>query len=210
MEDISRYITTLGYAAAALLLAAPHTGRAQPASDTSIAALQATFRKYVAADSNVGATLLVMRNGTALLQDNVGMGDRERLQPVTNATIYHWGSITKTLTAIAIMQLRDRGKISLDDRITKYIPELRQIHNAYGSMDDITLRMLLSHTAGTRDGTWPYGSGQTWEPFEPTRWEQLVAMMPYQETLFTPGAKYGYSNPGFVYLARVIESRRNV
>ena len=205
MEDISRYLTTLGYAAAAFLLAAPHTGRAQPASDTSIAALQATFRKYVAADSNVGATLLVMRNGTALLQDNVGMGDRERLQPVTNATIYHWGSITKTLTAIAIMQLRDRGKISLDDRITKYIPELRQIHNAYGSMDDITLRMLLSHTAGTRDGTWPYGSGQTWEPFEPTRWEQLVAMMPYQETLFTPGAKYGYSNPGFVYLARVIE-----
>lgn len=44
---------------------------------------------YAAADSNVGATLLVMRNGTALLQDNVGMGDRERLQPVTNATIYH-------------------------------------------------------------------------------------------------------------------------
>ena len=205
MSTIARRIVTLGFAGAALALATPHSGRAQQASDTSIAALQATFRRSVAADSNVGATLLVMRNGSALLQDNAGMGDRELKQPVTNATIYHWGSITKTLTAIALMQLRDRGKLSLDDRITKYLPELRQIHNAYGSMDDITLRMLMSHTAGTRDGTWPYGSGQSWEPFEPTRWEQLVAMMPYQETLFKPGAKYAYSNPGFVYLARVIE-----
>ena len=205
METRSRRIATFSFAGAAILLATPQTGRAQQASDTSIAALQSTFRKYVAADSDVGARLLVMRNGSALLQDNVGMGDRELKQPVTNATIYHWGSITKTLTAIAIMQLRDRGKLSLDDRITKYLPELRQIHNAYGSMEDITLRMLMSHTAGTRDGTWPYGSGKTWEPFEPTKWEQLVAMMPYQETLFKPGTKYGYSNPGFVYLARVIE-----
>lgn len=205
MSAIVRHIATFGFAGAALMLATPHTGRAQQATDTSLAALRATFRKYVAADSNIGATLLVMRNGTALLQDNVGLGDRELKQPVTNATIYHWGSITKTLTAIAIMQLRDRGKLSLDDRITQYIPELRQVHNAYGSMDDITLRMLLSHTAGTRDGTWPYGSGKAWEPFEPTKWEQLVAMMPYQETLFKPGTKYGYSNPGFVYLARVIE-----
>ena len=49
--------------------------------------------------------------------------------------IYHYGSITKTLTAIAIMQLRDRGRLSLDDRITTYIPELRQVHDPYGSMD---------------------------------------------------------------------------
>ncbi|MGV3707807.1 MAG: serine hydrolase domain-containing protein [Gemmatimonas sp.] len=167
--------------------------------------MQANFRRYVGADSVVGGKLLVMRDGRAILQDHYGMGDRALRQPVTDATIYHWGSITKTLTAIAIMQLRDRGKLSLDDRITKYIPELRLIHNAYGSMDDITLRMLMSHSAGTRDGTWPYGDGKPWEPFEPTKWEQLVAMMPYQETLFKPGSRYGYSNPGFVYLARVIE-----
>ena len=103
MRHVSRHIATLGFAGAALLLATPHTSHAQQASDTSIVALQATFRKYVAADSNVGATLLVMRNGAALLQDNVGMGDRELKQPVTNATIYHWGSITKTLTAIALL-----------------------------------------------------------------------------------------------------------
>jgi CubicO group peptidase (beta-lactamase class C family) len=178
---------------------------AQAANSVTVDSLQASFRKYVAADSIVGASLLVVRNGAAVLHDNVGMGDRALNQPITDASIFHWGSITKTLTAIAIMQLRDRGKLSLDDKITHYIPELRQIHNPFGSMDDITLRMLMSHTAGTRDGTWPYGDGKPWEPFEPTKWEQLVAMMPYQQVLFKSGSKFGYSNPAFVYLARVIE-----
>ena len=65
--------------------------------------------------------------------------------------------------------------------------------------------MLLSHTAGFQNGTWPYGNGKPWEPFEPTTWNQLVAMMPYQQLRFKPGSRYGYSNPGFIYLARVIE-----
>lgn len=177
----------------------------QTANDTSVATLQTAFRKYATLDSVVGGSLLVIRNGAAVLHDNVGMGDRALKEPITDATIFHWGSITKTLTAVAIMQLRDRGKLSLDDKITRYIPELRQLHNPFGSTDDITLRMLLSHTAGTRDGTWPYGDGNPWEPFEPTKWEQLVAMMPYQQVLFKPGARYAYSNPAFVYLARVIE-----
>jgi CubicO group peptidase (beta-lactamase class C family) len=65
--------------------------------------------------------------------------------------------------------------------------------------------MLLSHSAGFQNGTWPYGDGKPWEPFEPTTWEQLVAMMPYQEVAFKPGSKYSYSNPGFIYLGRIVE-----
>jgi CubicO group peptidase (beta-lactamase class C family) len=65
--------------------------------------------------------------------------------------------------------------------------------------------MLLSHTAGFQGGTWPWGNNKEWEPFEPTTWNQLVAMMPYSELQFRPGSRYGYSNPAFVYLARVIE-----
>lgn len=66
-------------------------------------------------------------------------------------------------------------------------------------------RRLLSHSAGFQNPTWPYDAGAAWEPFEPTRWEQLVAMMPYQRTHFAAGSRFGYSNPAFIYLARNIE-----
>jgi CubicO group peptidase (beta-lactamase class C family) len=146
-----------------------------------------------------------MRDGKVLAHHEVGQADRERNEAMTDRAIFHWASITKTLTAIAIMQLRDRGKLSLDDRVTKWVPELRQVHDQFGSIDDVTIRMLLSHSAGFQNPTWPYTEGKSWEPFEPTRWEQLVSMMPYQELLFAPGSKFGYSNPAFIYLARIIE-----
>ena len=117
------------------------------------------------------------------------------MQKVDERTIYHWASVTKTLTAVAIMQLRDRGKLSLDDKVTTWVPELRQVHNPYGSMDEITIRMLLSHTSGFQDGTWPYGNGASWEPFEPTRWEQLGGDDAIPGDQFPPGSKYSYSNP---------------
>jgi CubicO group peptidase (beta-lactamase class C family) len=71
-------------------------------------------------------------------------------------------------------------------------------------MDSITIRMLMSHSAGFQNPTWPYKQGLQWEPFEPTTWAQLVAMMPYQELYFKPGSRYSYSNPGFIYLGRII------
>jgi CubicO group peptidase (beta-lactamase class C family) len=163
------------------------------------------FDSYALADSVVGATVLIMRQGRVIAHHERGLADRERHEPVDERTIFHWASITKTLTAIGIMQLRDRGLLTLDDKVTNYVPELRRMHNPFGSMDAITIRMLLSHTAGFQDPTWPYKAGKPWEPFEPTSWEQLVSMMPYQEIEFRPGSRFGYSNPAFIYLARIIE-----
>jgi CubicO group peptidase (beta-lactamase class C family) len=176
-----------------------------PAIPAAWATYIRSFDSLAAADGIVGGGIVLVEDGHMLAHHEYGYADRERRVPISLQTIYHYGSITKTLTAIAIMQLRDRGKLNLDDRITLYVPELRRVHDAFGSMDDITLRMLLSHSAGFQDPTWPYKQGKPWEPFEPTTWNQLVAMMPYQELSFSPGSRYSYSNPGFIYLARVIE-----
>ncbi len=170
------------------------------------AAYARAFTAYAATDSVVGAGTVMVRGGRIVARADVGWADRAGRVPADERTIYHYGSITKALTAIAIMQLRDRGLLSLDDPVTRWVPELRLIHNAYGSMDAVTIRMLLSHSAGFQNPTWPYGDGRPWEPFEPTRWEQLVAMMPYQQVLFAPDSRYGYSNPAFIYLARIVEA----
>lgn len=163
------------------------------------------FDAYCQADSVVGASALFMHDGRVVAWHNRGMADRARGERVDSNTIFHWGSITKTLTAIGIMQLRDHGRLTLDDHVTNYIPELRQVHNPFASMDGITIRMLLSHSAGFQNPTWPWDTGADWEPFEPTRWEQLMAMMPYMKIHFAPGSRFGYSNPAFIYLARIIE-----
>ena len=164
-----------------------------------------TFQAYVDSDRVVGASVVLMKGGRVVGRYDTGDADRTAKVAVDSQTIFHWGSITKSLTAISIMQLRDRGKLSLDDKIVRWVPELRTVHDPFGMIDSITIRMLLSHTAGFQAGTWPWGNNKPWEPFEPTTWNQLVAMMPYSELLFRPGSRYSYSNPGFVYLARVIE-----
>ncbi len=196
-------------ASLALFVAPMTTLAAQPAQSPAPSAawdaFAREFRAYVAADRIVGASALVMKNGQIVARLNVGDQNRAGHVAVDDQTIYHWGSITKALTAISIMQLRDRGKLSLDDKIVRYVPELRALHDPFGMIDSITIRQLMSHSAGFRNGTWPYSSGKSWEPFEPSTWNQLVAMMPYQELLFKPGTKYSYSNPAFIYLARVIE-----
>ena len=93
--------------------------------------------------------------------------DREACRS-TDDTIYHWASITKTFTGIAIMQLRDRGLLSLDDPVVKYVPELALAHDPFGNIADIKIRHMMSHSAGFRAATWPWGGDQPWHPFEPT------------------------------------------
>lgn len=165
-----------------------------------------TFEKELATAGVVGASFIFVKENKPVLEEHFGMSNAETSQAVDTNTIYHWASNTKPFTGIAIMQLRDRGSLKLDDPITKYIPELRKIHNEHGSMDDITIRHLMTHSGGFRNGTWPWRNNKPWEPFEPTEWSQLVAMFPFTEVQFKPGTKFSYSNPGIIYLGRVIET----
>ncbi len=163
------------------------------------------FDAFAEAAHVVGGSAVLVRDGRIVARHHYGFADRASGRRVGDSTIYHWASVTKTLTAIAVLQLRDRGRLKLDDPITRWVPELRAVHGPDGAVDRITLRMLLSHSSGFQSPTWPWDRGEPWEPFEPTEWSQLEAMMPYQRLEFVPGSRYGYSNPGYIYLARVVE-----
>lgn len=173
--------------------------------EQSYKGLQTFYQQALRRHNIIGSSLFLVHDNQVIAKEFYGNANLEKQQPVDEETIYHWASITKTFTGIAIMQLRDRGLLKLDDPIVKYLPELKVVHNPFGDMSEITLRHLLSHSAGFRDSTWPWGGEKDWHPHEPQRWEQLVAMLPYTEILFKPGSKFSYSNPGIIYLGRVIE-----
>jgi len=168
-------------------------------------ALVAEHRAAADSAGIVGATLALVRNGEVAAADYFGLADVATGRPVDARTLFHWASITKTFTAVAVLQLRDRGLLALDDPAVAAVPELRAVHDPYGSIEDVTLRHLLSHSSGFRNPTWPWDEGEPWQPFEPTEWSQLVAMMPYTQLHFPPGSRYGYSNPGVIFLGRAIE-----
>jgi CubicO group peptidase (beta-lactamase class C family) len=192
---------------------APACGTPSAGSGTSIAgsqdpaygALIAGYRAAMQKAGIVGSGLLIVRDGRVAAHATDGLQNLDRREPVTPDTIFHWASITKTFTGIAIMQLRDRGLLSLDDPVVKYVPELRLAHDPFGDISQVKIRHLMSHSAGFRGSTWPWGGDKPWQPFEPTTWEQLVAMLPYTDVQFAPGSKYSYSNPGVIFLGRIIQ-----
>ncbi len=153
----------------------------------------------------VGSSFVFLRDSKILAREYYGAANLEKKQTVNENTIYHWASNTKPLTGIAIMQLRDRGLLKLDDPIVKYLPELETVHNPFGEMRQITIRQLMNHSAGFRNSTFPYKNGKDWQPFEPQKYSQVEAMLPFTEILFKPGSRYSYSNLGIVFLGQIIE-----
>jgi CubicO group peptidase (beta-lactamase class C family) len=186
------------------LLASALAFQPAPAAD-AWSRVTALYRQRLQQAGIVGSSLVFVKDGRVVHKAFEGYQDRDARRSVDEDTIFHWASITKTFTGVAIMQLRDRGLLKLDDPAVKYVPELRQVHNPFGDMSQVTIRHLMSHSGGFRAGTWPWGGDQPWHPFEPTRWEQVVAMFPYTELLFKPGSQYRYSNPGVIFLGRIIE-----
>ena len=157
----------------------------------------------------VGGGFAFVHGQSPAAQFSFGEARQESHQKVDAETAFNWASITKTFTAIAILQLRDRGLLSLDDSAVRYVPELRQVHDIYGPIEAITIRHLLTHSAGFRNPTWPWDCDDAancdWQPFEPTWWAQVAAMLPYTHIAFKPGSRWSYSNLGYVFLGQIIE-----
>src|SRR5579875_877294 len=114
------------------------TGAASAQTET----LPQRFNQILAGHGIVGGAIAVVRAGQPPAEFFYGEARRSTHQPIDADTTYNWASITKTMTAIAILQLRDRGRLSLDDPAVRYIPELRQIHDAFGPIDRVTIRTL--------------------------------------------------------------------
>ncbi|HZQ43466.1 MAG TPA: serine hydrolase domain-containing protein [Acidobacteriaceae bacterium] len=167
------------------------------------------FDTVLAQHGIVGGGVAIVRGGHPATQIFFGLMRNGTSQRIDAETSYNWASITKTMTSIAILQLRDRGKLSLDDPAVRYVPELRQVHDEFGPIDAITIRDLLTHSAGFRDPTWPWDCDDPrncdWQPFEPTHWAQVAAMLPYTHVAFAPGTQWSYSNLGYVFLGQIIE-----
>jgi len=164
------------------------------------------YERELKSSGIVGSSFMFVKDNRVVAKDFYGMANLEKNQRTDEDTIYHWASITKTLTGIAIMQLRDRGLLKLDDSVVKYLPELRAVHDPYGDVSEITIRQLMSHTAGFRNPTFPWKDAtKAWQPHEPQNWEQIVAMFPYTEIKFKLGSRFSYSNLGVIFLGRIIE-----
>ncbi|HXS75531.1 MAG TPA: serine hydrolase domain-containing protein [Terracidiphilus sp.] len=178
-------------------------------SDAGIESFRPQFQSVLKRRGVVGGAFALIRGNVPAETLAFGEMNSDSHQPIDSATSYNWASITKTMTAIAILQLRDRGKLSLDDPAVRYIPELRQVYDQFGSVDAITIRHLLTHSAGFRNPTWPWDCDDPancdWQPFEPTKWTQIAAMLPYTHVAFAPGTRWSYSNLGYVFLGQIIE-----
>lgn len=170
----------------------------------NLALVGKTYQQNMQKFGVVGSSLYILNKGKLVAEEYYGLQHLTKNIPISQHSIYHWASITKTFTGIAIMQLRDKGLLQLSDPITKYLPSLKEVYNPFGSMDSITIWHLLTHTAGFRSATWPWYEKE-WHPYSPQHWSQLEAMMPYTNIEFKPGSKWQYSNPGIVFLGRIIE-----
>jgi len=147
-----------------------------------------------------GASLAIIHNGEIIYRRGYGMANLEHDVPIMPQTVFRIGSTSKQFTAACIAILSLQGKLSLDDNIRKYLPELPD----YGK--PITVRHLVHHTSGIRDYlTLARLSGKTDNDFYST--EDTVAMIARQKGLnFVPGDEYLYSNSGY-FLLGVIVSR---
>ncbi len=188
----------------AILPAASPAGAGERLFGKALATFRTLHRTEMQQAGIVGSSFYVVRDGRIVVADHRGLQDADAKVPVDAQTIYHWASITKTMTGIAIMQLRDRGLLKLDDPIVRYVPELAGVHDPFGDPGEITIRQLMSHSAGFGGATWRWRD-RDWQPFEPPSWAQLKAMIPYTEVKYKPGSRFSYSNPGIVYLGQVIE-----
>jgi len=190
-----RLLGALAVLAAIALAASPLPAPGQAAGGDAAARMDA----YLAAAHETGrfsGSVLVARGGRILLCKGYGMANYELDVPNTPQTKFRLGSVTKQFTALAILQLEERGKLKVTDTVKKFFPD-------YPQGDRITLHHLLTHTSGIPDITgFPDYVKTMMLPSPALQTIERFKKLPLE---FTPGEKFAYSNSGYILLGAIIE-----
>lgn len=156
--------------------------------------LDRIVKKYVRRSEFIGA-VLIAKNGEVLLKKGYGFADIENRIPNTPATNFYLASISKLFTRAAIIDLKNKGLLELDDTLSKYIPD-------YPNGNRITVKQLIEHKSGIVD----YSNERPYVMIKnEIKLIDLIDTFKYLPLNFEPGEKYSYSNSGYVLLAYIIE-----
>jgi CubicO group peptidase (beta-lactamase class C family) len=139
-----------------------------------------------------GLSLLVVKDGEIVRAEGFGLANLELQVPVKTETIFQSGSVGKQFTATAVMMLVEEGKIGLDDPLTKFFP------GAAPAWKGVTVRELLSHTAGFGDYPKDFNFRKDWAE------DELLKLVESIPLAYTPGTKWEYSNLGYLTLGILI------
>jgi len=148
-------------------------------------------------DNAPGATFLISKNGSIIYKKAFGLANLELNVPMKTNNVLKIGSLTKQFTAISILMLMEKGKLNLDDEITKFIPDYPTNGNK------ITIHHLLTHTSGIKDFNKVKGlNAIAQKDLTPLEFIDFSKNEPID---FTPGEKYKYNNSGYAILGYIIE-----
>lgn len=187
-----------GFAAGLFLVlsAAARAGDASP--EPALAArVDAIFGEYRRGGSP-GCAVAVSRAGETVLADGYGIASLEHGIPITPDTVFDIGSAAKQFTAASIVLLEEDGKLSLDDPLARFVPELPEWARR------TTLRQLLHHTSGIRDYTGLLSLAGARTADVTTESEALEMLVRQKGLDFPPGSRYSYSNSGYFLLSVVV------
>ena len=162
-----------------------------------------------------GASIAIARDGKLVLARGYGLADVENEEPVAPDSLFRTASISKPITAVAVLQLVEEGLLDLDERVFEVLDEFEPPRGATRDprLDDITVRHLLQHSGGwdrdkSFDAMWIAGRVQR-ELGVPTpiSCRDVIRFMLGQPLDFDPGTQYAYSNFGYCLLGRTIEEK---
>ncbi len=173
--------------------------RENPDLKSSIGLLDSWIVSQMEYQQLPGLSIAVLYGNDLVWSKAYGYADLQKKIPMTTQSVFRIASITKTFTCTAIMQLRDRGKLRIDDPVSKYLPWFTY-RNRFPEGPEPTLRMLMTHTSGLPgEAAFPYWTDHKF----PTR-EQMIEAFKGQESIFEADTRFRYSNLGLAILGEVV------